>query len=195
MAAALELFAEKGFSASRLEDVAERAGVSKGTVYLYFNDKEDLFRKVVKADIIENIDVFEKMIESHQGDIAPLLKSILEQIGKMIAETRLGAIPKIILSEAGNFPALASFYRENVVKRMFRLFTALIERGVHTGEFRGISPPDAARIMMAPFLMMALMTNSPGFAEAVELQPAKHVETALDIFFTGILAENTGERI
>ncbi len=184
--AAFEQFAEKGFSATRLDDVAAGAGVAKGTLYLYFDSKEDLFKKVVEQTLIPNIGPLEEKLDGYDGPMFSLLEEVFNHFGKMITTTRIGVFPKIILAEANNFPDLAAFYCENVVLRMQKFFTRVIELGISRGEFRKVDATASARIIMAPFLMLALLSQTPVIAKGLGLDPEDHIRAARDILGFGL---------
>src|SRR6187549_559455 len=115
VAAALDVFVERGFAATKLEEVARRAGVTKGTVYLYFESKEALFKAVVRETIVPIFARGEQMVAEHQGSSADLLTQLMRKWWERIGETSLSGIPKLMMAEAGNFPALARFYYDEVI--------------------------------------------------------------------------------
>jgi AcrR family transcriptional regulator len=158
--AALELFVEKGFAATRLEDVAQRAGVSKGTVYLYFDSKEELFKSVIRSGIVRAIEEAEELVSGYEGSSAELLQQIYAGWWQNIGGTRLSGIPKLMISEAQNFPELARFYYEEVVQRGSRLFGRAIQRGIDGGEFRRVNVDYAVRAMVSPLIMRAILEHS-----------------------------------
>jgi AcrR family transcriptional regulator len=137
-AAALDLFIEKGFSATRLDDVAKRAGVSKGTLYLYFDSKEELFKTVIQEGILSRIAEYEVFMRAYEGSSPDLLRDLVNTWWSQIGATKLGGITKLMMSESGNFPELAKFYHDEVITRGMGLFVYVIERGVARGEFRPI---------------------------------------------------------
>jgi len=186
--AGFELFSEKGFAATRLDDVAARAGVAKGTIYLHFNNKEELFKKAVEKTLILNIAPLEAKLEQHQGPILPLLEDVFGHIGEMLGKSRIGMFPKIILAEANNFPELARYYCDNVILRIQGFFTKIIEKGIATGEFRKVDPEASARILMAPFLMLALISQTPVIRDGIGLDPKAHIKAARDILVAGLKA-------
>ncbi len=116
LSAALESFAARGFAATRIEDVAARAGISKGTLYLYFDGKEELFKAVVRQALLPNLARIEALAATFEGPSALLLERLLATIAGVI-NSRVGAIPKLVIAEAGNFPDLARFYLAEVVQR------------------------------------------------------------------------------
>ena len=126
LAAALEQFVERGYAATRLEDVARRAGVSKGTLYLYFTNKEELFKAVVRENIVRTIGEAEQDVAVFEGHSGALLRTILMAWWDEICSTDLAGITKLMLSEGQNFPELAKFYNEEVVKRGSDLITSCL---------------------------------------------------------------------
>ncbi len=160
VAAALAVFAERGFAAARLDDVAARAGVSKGTLYLYFPSKEELFKAVVRAAILPNLERAERLVDGAPGATFALLDRILAMMGEVIATTQAAIIPKLVIAEAGNFPELAAFYHQEVVQRGLALLARLLERGVARGEFRPLPIDHAARLIVAPLLMCAMWRSA-----------------------------------
>ena len=133
--AALKLFTEKGFSSTRMVDVAKAAGISKGTLYLYFDSKESIFRDVVQQRITPQIDRFAQIVDEFDGSNADLLRNMINGWWIGIACTSLSAIPKIMVSQSGNFPELAEYFTRTVVTRSRNLFSKVISRGMISGEF------------------------------------------------------------
>ena len=144
-AAALELFVEKGFAATRLEDVAARAGVSKGTLYLYFDSKEELFKAVIQSAVLPVLAQGEQIFENFTGTASDLLRELVKGWWRLFGGTALSGIPKLMISEAGNFPEIAQYYHDNVIVRGKRLFTRALELGVASGEFRPIDATTPSR--------------------------------------------------
>jgi AcrR family transcriptional regulator len=158
--AALDLFVEKGFAATRLEDVAQRAGVSKGTVYLYFDSKEDLFKAVIRSGMVRAIEEAERRVAAFPGSAADLLRELYTAWWQNIGGTKLAGIPKLMISEAQNFPELARFYYEEVIQRGSQLFARTIERGIERGEFRRVNVDHTVRAIVAPLIMRAILEHS-----------------------------------
>lgn len=161
-AAALDLFVEKGFAATRLDDVAARAGVSKGTVYLYFRSKEELFKAVIRESIVPVLEEGEAIVAGHRGDSASLLRKVLASWWRLIGDTALAGVPKLMISEARNFPEVARFYHEHAIQRGRRLIVGVLERGVASGEFRPLDVNPAFDIIIAPLLLRAIWRVSMG---------------------------------
>lgn len=179
--AALALFVERGFSATRLEDVAARAGVSKGTLYLYFDSKEDLLRAVIRGGILPAIEAAEVELESTHDSAAALLRKLVWGWWDEILSQPAGGIPKLLLAEARNFPELADFYYENVVKRGTLLFRRVVERGIARGEFRAIDLDTAVHVMLAPMIMLAVSRHSVDFCGREARDPRRIIETYLEM--------------
>jgi AcrR family transcriptional regulator len=162
--AALDVFAARGFAAAKLDEVAAKAGVSKGTLYLYFESKEELFRSVVRGLLLPTVAMAERRIAEHKGPAAALLRELVMTLGRVIAESKLGAIPKLIIAEAANFPDLAKFYYEEVIKRGMRAVGGLLQRGAEAGEFRPVAPERFVPLMMGPLLVLVVWKH--GFERA-----------------------------
>lgn len=186
--AALELFVAKGFMATRLDEVAQRAGVSKGTLYLYFENKEALFKAVVETLVVPEIERTEQQIKTFQGSASDLITQLVKQWWVSVGESQLCGLPKLIIAESGNFPELASFYVEQVISRVRRVIAQLISRGIATGEFKPCDPAYAARLLLAPMVFAAIYQHSllPYDSEPFEV-PA-YLDSHLDIFLHGLIA-------
>jgi AcrR family transcriptional regulator len=154
--AALAVFAERGFAAARMEDIAARAGVSKGTIYLYFADKESLFKALVEATATERLNEIFAAARDHTGSIADLLATLLRGITHFFATTDRVALPKVVIAESGNFPELARFHHDVVLRRVLDFVTGLIEEGQRRGEFRPMPAAHAARLVLAPIPFMLI---------------------------------------
>ena len=154
--AALAVFAEKGFAAARMEQIAARAGVSKGTIYLYFDSKEGVFRALVHEMLGTQLARFADSARASSGPVAPVIADILRRIGEFIAASDRVVLPKIVIAEAGNFPDLARIYREEVIEKGLGLFAGLLKKGMASGEFRSMPIPHAVRLCIAPVLLGAI---------------------------------------
>jgi AcrR family transcriptional regulator len=184
--AALAVFAEKGFAGTRLEQVAKRAGISKGTLYLYFDSKEALFEAVVRSAIVPRIADAETMLAAHDGSAAELLANLYRVFAGAMADPKVSAIPKLVISESGNFPELARFYLREVVSRGLRLMAAVLERGVARGEFVPVDPVHAARLLIAPVLFLALWRQSLGRHDDRPLDADAFLADALALLTNGL---------
>jgi AcrR family transcriptional regulator len=171
LAAALDLFTERGFSATRLEDVASRAGLSKAAIYLYFNDKTSLLKSLVEATAGANITMAADMIGQHQGPVAPLLRQLLAVLAGRMQETRLPDLIKLVISESRAHPEIGRFYLENVIGKALPLFQSLIERGIASGEFRALDARLTVKCLVGPMLLGAVWKSvfEPLGAEPVDI--------------------------
>jgi len=154
--AALSVFAEKGFAAARMDAIAERARVSKGTIYLYFESKEAVFRALIQETLAKRVSDLATVVRDHRGPVAPLLRQLLLRLGHFISTSDLVVLPKMVIAEAGNFPDLARIYREEVVEKGLLLFGGLLQSGMERGEFRKVPVQHAVRLCMAPLLLAAM---------------------------------------
>jgi len=154
--AALAVFAEKGFAATRLDDIAAKAGITKGTIYLYFDSKQALFEALARQSIGAQIDHIQAQLAQFPGTSAELLRFVLSTMGRFAITSDRVVLPRLVLAEAANFPKLAEFWRREVVERGIALMSGIIQRGIDRGEFRKIEPAHAARLCVAPILVIVL---------------------------------------
>lgn len=160
LAAALDCFAERGFTATRMDDVAERAGVTKGTVYLYFKTKEELFKALVRQELLPNV---ERLEAAATLDVPAtvLIERLLGLWATHVVPSRAALIPKLLLAEAGNFPDLAKFYLDEVVSRARALLAGVLRRGVAAGEFRpDLDVDHTAYLVIAPLVFTILWRHT-----------------------------------
>ena len=187
MTSALALFVEKGFAATRLDDVARRAGVSKGTVYLYFSSKDDLFKAVIREGIMPLLGEVQDMVTQHNGDSGSLLREILYAWWRMIGGTELAGVPKLMISEAQNFPEVAQFYFDNVIVPGRALVANVLERGMVSGEFRRLPVESAVDVIFSPLMMMVIWRFSIGVCcRQTPPNPYQFIDQHLDIVLHGL---------
>jgi len=193
LGAALACFAERGFAATRLDDVAQRAGVTKGTLYLYFPNKEELFKAVVAQALVPNLERGEALL-SEPGEPQPAAALLAQLIHGWVelARSPASAIPKIIVSEAGNFPDLARFYREHVVDRGMALMRRVLQLGIARGDFREVELDDTVLCIFAPLLLAMLWRHSLGRHEPASFDLDALCETHLQLLLNGLRACRPG---
>ena len=184
--AALEQFVERGFAATRLEDVARRAGVTKGTLYLYFKNKDALFKAVVRQTIVPIIAQGESTAQSFTGSARELLEQLVREYWRLVFETSLAGIPKLMMAEAANFPQLARFYYEEVVTRGHRLLGGVIERGIKDGEFRPVDVPAATKLALSPLMHATVASRAFAACMPEGFDVRKYLETHIDLYLHGI---------
>src|SRR5438445_1737466 len=184
--AALEVFVQRGFAAARLEEVARRAGVTKGTLYLYFKSKEALFKAVVRETIVPVIAQGEALAQSFTGTARELVERLVREYWRLVGETELAGIPKLMMAEAATFPQLTRFYYEEVVTRGHRLMAGVIERGIKSGEVRKVDVLVAAKLAMSPLMhaTVARLAFSSCMPEGFDV--AKYLDTHIDLYLHGI---------
>ncbi len=185
--AALACFQEKGFAATRLEEVAARAQVTKGTIYLYYASKENLFEAVVRGELIPNIERLEAAF-AQPAPALVLLEQLFGLFARDIAPSPISVIPKLVIAEAGNFPELARFYLENVVHRMLRLIASILKRGIDSGEFRSFDVEHTVFCVVGPLLLTVLWQHSLGLHDDRPLDIAAVCRTHLDLLRNGLRA-------
>jgi AcrR family transcriptional regulator len=187
-AAALEVFAEKGFAAARLQEIARRAGISKGTLYLYFADKEDLFRAVVRDTVAPNVATMRHLAEDVNLPFAQIVRALLPRFAEIAGTVPIGAMAKIVIGESRNFPELAKTYYDLVVSQAVALIAGLIEKAQANGEVRAGDPRLFALSLVGPLLMGLLWreTLEPAGGAPIDLHELarQHAEAAL----SGMLA-------
>jgi AcrR family transcriptional regulator len=186
VAAAVELFSAHGYAATRLEDVAARAGVSKGTLYLYFENKLELFKAVVRRALLPNLEQAEALAAAYPGSRRELLTHLVRGIAQVIASSSVSGIPKLVISEAGNFPEVAEFYYREVVLRARALLERILEDGARRGEFRRLEPALVWRLVMAPLVLGVIWKHSFRPFESAPLDFDRYVQTHLDVLFNGL---------
>jgi AcrR family transcriptional regulator len=154
--AALVCFSEKGFAATRMEDVAARAGITKGTIYLYFDSKAGLFKALARQAIGTRLGEVAQSVHGFEGSTPELLRMVLSTLGHVVRTSDGVVLPKVLLAEAGQFPELVEFWRREIIDRGLGMFESIIRRGIARGEFRDMPPEHAARLCVAPLLIVAL---------------------------------------
>jgi AcrR family transcriptional regulator len=187
--AALTLFVEKGFTAARAEEVAQRAGVSKGTLYLYYPSKEELFKAVVRQNLVNLIAEGQEAAANFTGSSSELLRYLMNTWWERIGNTPAAGIHKIVLAEVRNFPELAQFYADEVIEPADRLFSSAVQRGIDAGEFRPMPVHEVAHALMAPMIFMALHRHSFGacpVATRAGMDPSAMLDTHLNLVLRGL---------
>ena len=185
---ALTLFVEKGFAATRIDEVAQQAGVSKGTLYLYYPSKEDLFKAVVRQNLSSLIAEGQQMAATFEGSSADLLRCLMQTWWQRVGGTSVAGIHKVVLAEVRNFPELAQFYTDEVIIPADRLFCGCVQRGIERGEFRPMPLHEVAHALMAPVIFMAIHQHSfgAGPVRGPDVDPTLLLDTHLDLVLRGL---------
>src|SRR5438067_131745 len=138
--AALQVFAEKGFAAARLDEIARRAGVSKGTLYLYFKDKAELFRAVVRDTVAPNIEPIRHLAAAADLPFEQVVRMLLPRFAEITGQVPVGAVAKMVIGESRNFPELAKVWHDEVVSKALGMIAGLISQAQARGEVRSGDP-------------------------------------------------------
>jgi TetR/AcrR family transcriptional regulator len=189
LAAALDLFVEKGFAATRSEEVAQRAGVSKGTLFLYFPTKEDLFKAVVRENISGKVSEGFEELQKFTGTSAELIAYLMNMWWQRFGSTKASGITKLMTSEATNFPELASFYHAEVVEPNHRLIQSVIQRGMDSGEFRPVDVDYAVYSVLAPLIYLVTWKHAMGccVGSHQQIDPERYLAVQIDMVVNALL--------
>jgi TetR/AcrR family transcriptional regulator len=188
LAAALDLFVDKGFSATRVEEVALRAGVSKGTLFLYYPTKEELFKAVVRESIVGRLDEFRSEMMAFSGSSADLLGFAQRSWWERVGATKAGAISKLMMAEAGNFPEIARFYEESVVRPGLGLIRSILQRGIDRGEFQIDDLDATTHVVMAPLIHLVCWRHSMGAQHGIcaDIEPLPYLNAHMKLVLKGL---------
>lgn len=189
--AAMSLFVEKGFAATRMDEIARRAGVTAGTLYRYFPGKEDMLKAVINESIVACIEHGEKHLAQQTGSAATLLEGVIRAWWAQVSNTPASGISKLMLSEAGNFPELARYYREEVIERGERLIARAIESGIASGEFRRQPVDIAVKVVIAPVVMATLWKTAPTVCNNSALDFDQYLDAVVNTLLHGLSAKAT----
>ncbi|MBH2019762.1 MAG: TetR/AcrR family transcriptional regulator [Burkholderiales bacterium] len=186
--AALDLFVEKGFAATRVEEVAARAGVSKGTLFLYFPSKDELFKAVVRESISGRLVEWNSDFETFQGTACEMLGYCMTSWWERVGATKASGLTKLMISEASNFPDIAAFYQHEVIQPGQALIRRVLQRGMERGEFRQIDLDSAVYSVVSPMVFLMLSRHSQGVcvSDQVTLDPKKYIAAQLGIILNGL---------
>jgi AcrR family transcriptional regulator len=188
------VFVERGYDATRLEDVARRAGVTKGTMYLYFENKEALFQAMVHEKVVQGIEAAEQLLQDFQGSAREMLVTLMDSWWTRVVESDRSALAKLVVSEAAHFPDLARFYHDEVISRSMKLFEHVLRLGMARGEFRRVDPGLATKLTIAPMLAAALWKHSFATCVSAERFDARRLfEAHVDLLLHGILTNESRE--
>jgi TetR/AcrR family transcriptional regulator len=158
--AALSLFVEKGFAATKVEEVALRAGVSKGTLFLYFHSKEDLFKAVIQRNLSDHFPIWNQEFDEFQGSTSEMVSYAMQTWWQRIGNTTVSGITKLVTSEASNFPEVVKFYETEVMQPGHTLFKKILQRGIDSGEFKPFDTDTAVYSLVSVIFFVSMWKHS-----------------------------------
>jgi AcrR family transcriptional regulator len=192
--AALELFLDKGFAATRVEDIARRAGLSKGAVYLYFPSKEKILEGIIRRAVVPIADHVIGFAGAYEGDPRRLITMVMKMLALKLNDPRILAIPKVIFREVLGFPELAEMYRREVLDKVIPVITGVIRRGVDQGYLRQVDPELTVRSIVGPVMLHVAIDEIFGIRPADGFAIDRLIDNHLSILFDGLSAPPSSKR-
>jgi AcrR family transcriptional regulator len=189
--AAMTVFGESGYARAKIDDVARVAGVSKGTVYLYFDSKEALFREMVRTKVVALLAEAEAFVRDHDGRARELLVELIRRMYARMRDEQMTQLARMVQSELPHFPELARFYFEEVILRARRLVAQVLDRGEANGEFRPGASGFAARGLSSLLVHTAQMQCFFHRFDPQALTEDQAIEGLVDLYLHGVLARPT----
>jgi AcrR family transcriptional regulator len=195
LSAALEVFGEKGFARTRLEDVAQRAGVCKGTLYLYFPSKEDLFRAMVTAKLEAILATAEEIVRTWEGNSTDLLSRFTADYWEIMNQPDYVRLARLVMSELSSFPELAKWYYREVILRVRHVIEEILARGVSTGEFRPVPQRLAARALQVLVVHLAQFRHFFQPYDPAPISSDEMLAGIMDLYLHGVQAIPAGHAV
>ncbi len=186
--AALATFSENGYSGTKVEEVAKRAGVSKGLLYLYFKTKEELFKAVVRSFVVPRIDALTQIIESSELSSEEFLRGPFLDFAKKIPGSPISVVIRLMIAEGPKHPDLVQFYWDNVVSRGLGAISELLQRGVQTGEFRKSAVTEQPHLFIMPVLFSVIFNL---LFDKQSIDTNHLIETQIDLLITHLKSTET----
>jgi len=183
--AALSVFTEKGFDAARVDDIAAKADISKGAVYLYFDSKDALLRGLIEREVAPVAQRLRAIAEAGASEPEKTLKLVIAAASQILNDPKMFATPKLVLSVAARFREIAEFYRKRVIDEAIGAIIALHRSGVASGAFRDADSDTVARLVMGPILVHAMRKHVLGARD--RKTPQMRAEAHIDILFNGLI--------
>lgn len=182
-------FIRRGFAATKMEDIAREAGVTKGTLYLYYTNKEELLKAVVRTVLVSKVVELEAIATDDQLSARVLLLRLLDRWQEAAESPQFSGLPKLMICEVSNFPDLAQFYFEEVILRARRLLSSVIQRGIARGEFRPVPVDDTVEVLVAPIIMQMIWQHSFAHFESAKNDSRQYFAHMMDLLLNGLLVE------
>ena len=187
--AALAEFVDKGFAGASVQTIAKRAGVSKGTVFVYFETKQDLFKAVVRTNLSAPLDTWRNLTRNHTGSARELVVLSLHQWWTDVGSTPAAGISKLLMQEAANFPELAEFYQAEVVEPGIAHMRYILQQGVDKGEFRATDLTLTCMNIFSPLLFLAMWQQAMGDKQPIcgpAIEPRAFIDNHVSLLLDGI---------
>lgn len=184
LTAALDLFSEQGYAKTRLEDVARRAGVAKGTIYLYFNDKESLFEGIVGETIFPMLADADSFLSAFEGNTAALMDALMEMLVARVFESPAHLVIRLMLSEGPRFPRLCAFYHDEVVARGIAIIRKVARRAHARGEITSDAIERFPQLVVAPMLLAVVWNALFGALDPID--PRALLATHAQVLLRGL---------
>jgi AcrR family transcriptional regulator len=178
-------FADKGFAGTRLEDVAARAGIAKGTIYRYFASKEALFEAALLSRVTPVLEGVDGLIDAFPGLSTDLLRLALTRIHTELVASDVRVLMRIIIAEGARFPAISEAYYRGSIAKGRALLSRIVARGVARGEFRPGAAADLPMVAVAPALMAAIWRMT--FEPFDPVPPERFLEAHIDLVLHGLM--------
>jgi AcrR family transcriptional regulator len=182
--AALVEFATQGFTATKLDDVAVRAGIGKGTIYLYFDSKERLFEEVVRRTLFPGRDQAHSFVEGFSGSASELLAIHFSRMHSFMHSAMLPAMLVMVIGEALRFPQLSQFFYEEIIQPSQKLVLGIIRKGIQSGEFREDADDIYTQFLVAP-VMHGAMWNLQ-FRDVAPIDPERYARSHVDFILRAL---------
>jgi AcrR family transcriptional regulator len=184
--AALDVFVARGFAAARLDDIAAQAGISKGTLYLYFSSKEDLLKAAITDLFQLNLDHVEQAIDGHHGTMADMIKNAPIEALIDFLNSPVGRLPKLMIAESGNFPDVIRHLFDTGISRALALYRKILARGIETGEFRPVNIDATAEMIQSQLLFLAVWTHTIAPVTDHKIDQAQYIHNFIDVLLTSL---------
>ncbi len=185
--AALTLFVQKGFAATRAEEVAQLAGVSKGTLYLYYPSKEELLKAVIAHYLSARIADTAEEVRQIQGPMAPVLREMLVAWWQQTYASPASGTFKLIIAEVRNFPEIAEFYVREVIEPGHQLVGTILRRGIESGEFRAVDVQSTVHSLLLPMVMLCTHKHALGACTSHTIDAMKFIADHVELVLSGLL--------
>jgi len=185
--AAYAVFAEKGFAAARLDEIAKRAGISKGALYLYFETKQDIFEAVVKDAVAPNIEAIEAFALGFPAPFEQLIRMMIPRVADLANQSDMGKVIKMVIGESGNFPEIARIWHDDVIAKGIGLLTRVVARAQERGEVRPGDPRQHALSIASPLLVAVIFRETFVPVGAKPFDIPSLMQQHLDTLLPGLL--------